>query len=289
MKIMVSVVAVAALSASVLGSAATSLSGIVVLDPSAQAALTLSGSSMVQCPAAYVCSSDKKSVTGSGSALIDTPSLCTFGGCSFSGSSRCTGTTTHTPAPYADPLAGLKIPTSAGVKDLGTIAVKGGSKTIQPGYYSGGISVSGGAKVTFAPGVYFVGGKGLSVSSSSISGQGVCIVMLSGGVAFSGGTTATLTPPTTGAMAGVVIAQPVTNTSKMALSGGTGISIGGAIYAPGAHADLSGSSSVQGKGPQFGDSVVFQTLTLSGSGLIKIGGQTTQQWIAPLPVMPLFD
>lgn len=278
-----------ALALAPLAHAGVSGNGLIVLSPSAQSALSLSGSSTVQCPDVRVNSTAAKAVTGSGSAVIDTPSLKTCGECSFSGSAHCTSAAATVRTPLADPGASLQLPSTAGMTDRGTLSISGGTRSVTPGYFSGGIAVSGGANVTFKPGTYILGG-GLNVSSSSITGQGVCFVVLGGRVNLSGGSSATLTPPTAGALAGVLIAQPPSNSGTLALSGSSGMSLSGAIWAPGAKADLSGSSKVGAAGPQFGDVVVVNTVSLSGSGSIKVGRSQQQPGPAvPLPTYPAFD
>jgi hypothetical protein len=269
---------------------AAQINGIMVLDTSMQGAISMSGSSRVEAPAVYVNSDSAKAVTGSGSACLAVTNMYMCGHCSFSGGAKCTGTMHTAVAPYVDPMSNVTIPTPGTATPLAAQQFSGGTRTIQPGYYAGGIKLNGGANVTLAPGVYFIGGTGLSISSSHISGAGVTLVMVGGSISMSGGATCNLSPTTTGGLAGVTIAQPSTNATAMSLSGGSGVTITGAIYVPGALVTLSGSSSVAGQGPMLGDAVVAKCVALSGSGTIKVGtAQTGSTWTAPLPSMPLFD
>jgi hypothetical protein len=111
--------------------------------------------------------------------------------------------------------------------------------------------------------------------------------MQGGSLSISGSSAFTLTPTTSGALNGVVIAQPASNTHALSLSGGSSMNISGTIYAPGAALTLSGSGAVTGEGPQMGDLVVAKRVTLTGTGSIKIGH--SQSTALQLPSQPLFD
>src|SRR5436309_2560026 len=69
-------------------------SGLVVLDTSASGALSMTGNSEVDIPAAavYVNSSSSTAVRTTGNATLRTPDLYVAGGTSFTGQSGCTGT-----------------------------------------------------------------------------------------------------------------------------------------------------------------------------------------------------
>jgi len=266
-------------------------SGMIVLDSTAtNGTLTLSGSARAQVPAIYVNSSASQATRCSGSAVIDSYSFKTVGGASLWSPSACTCAVSHIPVPVSDPCSGLSLPTADPSHDLNALSFSGGTRTASPGYYSHGITAGGGASVTFSPGLYVLGGNGLVVSgASSISGDGVSFMIVGNGkVNISGGSTAHLTPMSSGPMAGVVIAQYAMDTQSMTISGGSGMFIGGTIYAPGAQLTISGSSQVIGDGPQIGDMVVAKRVTVSGSGLIKIGGQQHSQVVMP-PNAPLAD
>jgi hypothetical protein len=87
-------------------------SGLVVLDTSAQGALTMSGSSSVQIPAraVYVNSSSTSAVTTVGNAVLDVPNLYVVGQARFGANSRCTGHVIEHCVAFADPMSGLVIP-----------------------------------------------------------------------------------------------------------------------------------------------------------------------------------
>jgi hypothetical protein len=265
-----------------------SASGLVVLDPSGESALTMVGNSDVLIPAraVYVNSSSQNAVSTAGTAVLDCPNLYVVGGCSFIGHSRCTGHVTEGAPGYGDPLSATVFPTAQGMTQLPGQSPHG-TVTLQPGYYAHGISVQGGAHVTLAPGVYLIGGSGLSVTAGDVIGTGVCIVMLEGSLNLGGNGTITLSPPTLGSMGGMVIGQPSTNHSNMSLAGGHNMTINGSIYAPTATLALVGTSSVNGQGPQMGDLVVANRVSLAGTALIQIGHPLSPA--LQLPTLPLFD
>lgn len=247
-------------------------SGMVVLDSSASGALSMVGNSAVQIPAraVYVNSSSTRAVSTTGSALLDAPYLYVVGGANFNGQSRCTGQVISSVAPYVDPYAGMSFPDTAGMSDLGSRNITS-SVTLQPGYYSGGIRISGNAAVTLQPGLYVIGGEGLRLSSGSIVGEGVCLAIYNGTLDIAGSSGLRLTPMADGAYAGMTIAQPSFNTAGMSLAGGSEVHISGAIYAPRSMLTMVGNSEVHGTGPQMGDVVVAGRVTMRGTSLIRIG------------------
>jgi hypothetical protein len=156
--------------------------------------------------------------------------------------------------------------------DLGARVIDSGvTVTLQPGYYSGGISIAGSSTVNFAPGVYAIGGPGLNITSGAIVGHGVSLIVVEGSYSIAGASSLTLSPPTGGLMQGIVVAQPPSNSTSMRLAGDSGTMISGTIYAPTASLTLVGTSSVNGTGPQMGDLVVANRLRLEGTAVIKIG------------------
>jgi hypothetical protein len=188
---------------------------------------------------------------------------------------------------FADPMSGLVIPGVAGLADRGAASISGGTVTLQPGHYPHGISVSGSnTRVTFVPGAYVISGD-VHIGGGTITADGVMLVMLDGTLSISGQTALTLTPPTSGALTGMVIAQPAANTHAMSLGGGSSINISGGIYAPSAALTLTGGSGVSGEGPQMGDLVVAKRVALTGTGSIRIGHPLSPA--LQLPTQPLYD
>src|SRR5205085_10676317 len=106
----------------------------------------------------------------------------------------------------------------------------------------------------------------------NVIGNGVTIVMLQGALTFGAQANANLTPPGTGDMGLAVIVQPSTNTSTITVRGGSSMMIDGTLYAPAATVSLAGNSSATGTGPQMGDVVICNRLSIAGTAQVRIGG-----------------
>lgn len=264
--------------------------GLVVLNSSADGALSMTGSTTVRIPAStvYVNSSSRTAVKTVGNATLDTPSLYLCGGTSFSGNSGCTGTVTRTLTPYLDPCSATPVPSYSDAPNRGTISMpSSGELSLQPGYYPSGLSVTGSTRVSLAAGTYFMGGTGFKVASGSVSGTGVTIVMVDGSVDIAGGSTIRLSAPTTGALANLVFFQPSTRNADMKFAGGSSTVITGTIYSPRGIIWLTGNSTASTDGPQMGDMVVADQVRLTGTGAIKIGSPSMPP--VNLPSLACFD
>lgn len=266
----------------------TTGAGILVLNSKADGALSMTGNSSINVPAnaVYVNSASKKAITTVGAAVLDTPNLYVVGKAEFKGTSMCTGTVTQALVPFADPLSGLVLPSRSGAASHGTVSVGSTAATnLSPGLYTG-LSITGNAKVTLAPGVYFFQGN-VKITSGTITGAGVCLVMLTGSLEITGASSLSLSPAADGTLGQIVITQAKANTSAMKLAGGSEVNITGSIYAPAAEVWLTGNSTVKSEGPQMGDAVICDTLRLNGTSSVKVG--RTAMPAMSLPSPPLFD
>jgi hypothetical protein len=119
-----------------------------------------------------------------------------------------------------------------------------GTMTLSPGKYCAQVIVEGGGPTVFNAGVYDFQGGFTANSTSSITGTGVTFYNQGGAFILDGTPTVNLTAPTTGNTAGVLIYQPVANTSQMDLNGGTTSGgWGGMVYLPGASVIVDGAIS----------------------------------------------
>lgn len=264
-------------------------SGLVVLDPSGDSALLMVGNSRVQIPTrvVYVNSSSNRAISTQGAAVIDAPLVNVVGGVQFSGGSGCTGTVREGVAACVNPYQNLAFPSAAGAPNRGSASLSHEShESLYPGFYSS-ISVTGNSVLHLEPGTYLIGEGGFKATSGSVYGEGVTIVMLSGALELTGASILQLSPPESGDMAGVVIAQPASNNTDVKIAGGRDVLISGSLYAPGARIILGGNSNVSGEGPQMGDLVVAHRVALAGTATIKIGGPGTKP--IELPSQPLYD
>jgi hypothetical protein len=156
---------------------------------------------------------------------------CPTTNCEYTGCSTAHGTCDHS--------SQVSITTANG----GTPAV------LNPGVYCGGISVSNGSSVTFNSGMYVIYGGGVSIQSGSQnSGSGVIFYLTGtnstyqGFTVGNGVTNLTLSPPTSGGLAGVLIYQDrsLTPTTSVNYCDFGGSSVGVSSVCGGATSKLNG-------------------------------------------------
>ena len=265
---------------------------IIILDPKAGGALSLSGNAAISfAGGVFVDSSSSSALSASGNATVQASVIDVHGGVQKSGNASFSPAPTTGAATLADPLSGLaqSLPSTSGLTNYGSESLSGNSSaTIKPGIYSQ-ISASGNARLTLTSGLYIIEGGGFSVSgNASVTGSGVTIFNAGskypttggtyGSISLSGNGNVTLSPPTTGTYAGVVIFQPADNTKALSISGNAS-SVTGEIYAPAAQLNESGNG-------QLNASIVVDTMTISGNGNVEARGAERvrpQRSLSPRP------
>lgn len=247
---------------------------IVVLDPSAAGALSLSGNGSLD--------------AGSGKVQVNSNNACgiKLGGSSHlsasrievvghacCGSSALTGSLEEEADVVADPLAGILPAVSdwAGLK--GSLAQPAGpngqittSGTFAPGHYPKGLSINNSTAVVLSPGTYLFGGEITTIGGATLSGSNVTILIDNGAsLDVGGGSSVLLTPPSSGSFQGLTLMTHRNMSSSSALDfGGNGtISIEGSVYAPAAGIALGGTGGAQSYGQ-----IVCNRLSQSGNGHI---------------------
>jgi len=142
-----------------------------------------------------------------------------------------------------DPLASLPAPANPG----GTcqkINVSGNTTlTLTPGCYNG-IQVSGKGNLILNPGLYYLTGDFSATGQGTISGSGVMIYMKSGAVSFTGQGNITISPPASGAYAGMALFVDRSNNKSVSVTGNSGSSITGTIYAPDSQITVTGMATL---------------------------------------------
>jgi hypothetical protein len=244
---------------------------VIVLDPAAGGALSLSGNANITLAGGvFVDSSSSSALSVSGNATVKVSVISVRGGVQKSGTASLSPAPTTGAAMLPDPLASLAVPSTSGLTNYGSVSLSGGSSaTIQPGIYSQ-INISGTGTLTMNSGVYIIEGGGFTVSGGAgVSGSGVTIFNAGSKYPSTGGTygsyslsglgTYNLSPPTSGTFAGIVLFQPKDNTKALTLSGnGSGTS--GEIYAPAAQLSASGNAVLN-------TTIVVDTMTISEDGV----------------------
>ncbi len=264
--------------------------------PQDRTGITISGGANLNIGCAvYDNSADpSKAICTNGGGTINASSIGVVGGttgCSTAGLNP--GPTTGL-LPLPNPLAELAPPTfnscGTGSSDGGVTYSGSGSAvkistaaavTLNPGVYCGGISISNsGANVTFKPGTYIIGGGGLSISTGTVSGNGVFFYDTgTGGTASIAGETAygpvtitggtvSLSAPTSGTYSGILFysdpnIQPKLNGSDYTnnIAGNSNSTFNGVIYFPWSEVDFTGTSG----GTASNVAIVAWTMKLAGT------------------------
>jgi len=223
---------------------------IYALHPTANHAFNTTGSASINAACGVVVdSSSGSAMNSSGSAGVTATSIAVTGntaGCCYSP----TPTTGVPPEP--DPLAGRAAPTVGGC-DYISKSISSATAILTPGVYCNGIVISGGtSNVTFMPGTYILQGGGFRVSGGgTLNGAGVTFYNTGNAtyaynkVDISGGTMGTLSAPTSGPMEGMLFFQDrsITSGPTNAITGGSTLSLEGAIYFPTTPLTFTGGSS----------------------------------------------
>ena len=260
---------------SVTAAAMTISSGscIYSLDPTAQGAVTVTGSSSVNSACGvYVNSDNSSALVASGGGTVTAPIVGVVGGTTLNGGGNTSPTTGI--AAFGDPLAWVPEPT-VGPCDFSTKNINS-SATLDQGVYCGGIKLGSQAVVTFNPGLYIIYGGGLTINAgATVSGTGVTFYLTGlnqgnsnsnsyGGVNIAGGATVNLSAPCTstgGGIEGMLFFQDRAMTHGVAsiINGGSNQSFSGAIYFPTTSLTYSGNSASGGY-----TLLVADTLTVNG-------------------------
>ncbi len=168
------------------------------------------------------------------------------------------------PDPFAAEITAgtLTVPTQPGNSPTNSGTVNG-TTTLQPGTYTGLNFNGSGYTVTMEPGLYYFTGS-LNIGAQNLTGTGVTIYMESGALTMNSASQMTLSAPTSGPQAGMLIWEASNNTSSMILDSGSNSSWGGAIYVPDAQLTLNGGSTAAAYGMVVANSVMLNsTLTLA--------------------------
>jgi Putative Flp pilus-assembly TadE/G-like len=230
---------------------------ILSLDPTASGGVTNQGNTNIDAASCIVAanSNHASAINATGSTTLVASSLWTPGDYNQGGSASITLSSpanTHV-WPLDDPYAGYTIPSTLGSCNFNNLVLNGGSHTLNPGVYCGGIDIRSHTTVTFQPGTYYLNRGDFNANAQavvrcncSVPGSGVTIVFTStaatnqiGTAVINGGADVRLQAPAGPASAmypypGLVFFQdrraPTTGTAR--LNGGSTMVISGGIYFP---------------------------------------------------------
>lgn len=218
------------------GTTPYSTSAVVLLDPSASGSLSLAGHAALTASAGIqVDSSSKTAVNANNTGGTASP-LNIVGSYTTSSSGYLSGTITTGAASVSDPLYSLAAPSIPAATTTPLSKYQGwGSYTMQPGLYTGNVSLGNGGTFTMQPGLYYFQGGNFTVANgATLSGTGVTIYIDNtnvsgtsspGTISFAGGNGTTLSAPSTsanGAIQGVIYYQNRSNaTASPSITGRT--------------------------------------------------------------------
>jgi RHS repeat-associated protein len=273
----------------------TAVGGILLLDPSAAGALSVShgGSITLAGPGAItVDSASPRAVTMCGVSLLATDELRLVGGV-VSGRRATLDAEVSQTEPVGDPLSLALPPPPTQTYDRVRYS-KRELLILNPGTYIGGIQLSGHAQVRLNPGVYYLQGGGLRLSGkASLSGEGVLIInaprnvhegirigdrtrlLLGAGAEWSG----PYAP-----LGGIVLMQDPTSRAPITLTGQAEVTLRGLIYAPAAPLALCNMQALH-QGPGVRMMVLPSAPSLQAPGILvgtlRVNGKARLSLISP--------
>jgi Flp pilus assembly protein TadG len=251
---------------------------VLALDPTAKGALTVQGTSTLTtgCSVQVNSNSTNALVANGGGCLYATPGVVgVTGNWVANGSSNCVDPPPVVDVPPAlDPLAYMVPPAIPTLPINVIMPISGGTVTLQPGLYPGGIKITGGT-ITFAPGTYILDGGGFAVSgNATLTGNGVTfyntnvlgIPGLWGRFSIAGTVTENLSAPTSGPYAGVLFWDdknaPNTPPGNV-IAGTSGSSLTGAMYFPSTAVTYTGTSATSSW-----QMIIADTIKVSGTSSV---------------------
>ncbi|MBM3153345.1 MAG: hypothetical protein FJZ96_14265 [Chloroflexi bacterium] len=138
--------------------------------------------------------------------------------------------------PYPPDETTLPVPNCTGN------AEKTGS-SMSPGNYTGTFPPSG--VNTLNSGVYCIYGDFRVNAKEKLSGSGVTIFMMTGGITWNGKGQIKLSAPNSGPYAGLLFFSPLSNTNRMTINGDSDSLLSGTIFMPAAPIEFNGSGQIQ--------------------------------------------
>lgn len=276
--------------------AMTSSSGnyycVMALNPTAQAALQLTGNSSITIRAPkcvlQVNSKSLSAVTMNGNSTIQAIENCFVGGL------QKVGNATIQPAPDAqckaipDPFASYPRP-AFGQCDFTNFKLSGNkTATLQPGVYCGGMEFNGPVNVTFTPGLYVVKDGVITETGGTFTGNGVTFFLTGAGasVQMSGQADWHLVAPAAGGagMPGFAIFLDQNGPSGLPasssqLSGQAELYFEGIVYLPGQAVSVTGNAQEFAPSPY--TSYIGDTLSFVGNAELIINNDTS---LTALPI-----
>lgn len=241
---------------------------VLALDPSASAAVKFQGSTDIGLQGCVIAanSNSATAISRGGSAKLEAACTNSVGG--TTGIAASSNVSLDCPAPLEhqypsfDPLVRVVPPDYTACKNV----PNGKNKALSPGTYCNN-KLSG--NITLAPGSYILRGGSVDLGGNgSLKGTGVTFFLMEGAqFSINGNEVVQLSPPTSGAYAGIVIYQEKANTNTITINGTSDSYLNGFVYAPGAHIFYAGNSMATAQSECI--RIVGKTVEMTGNSDIK--------------------
>jgi hypothetical protein len=266
---------------------------VMALNPSAQAALQLTGNARIQITAPkcilQVNSKNLSAVTMTGNATIQSVENCFVAGLQKNGNSSIIPPPDANCTAIPDPFTSYQRP-AVGPCDFSNFQLSGNkTMTLQPGVYCGGMSFSSSVNVTFSPGLYVIKDGVITESGGSFTGNGVTFFLTGSGasVKMSGQANWHLVAPSAGAagMPGFAIFLDPNGPSGLPanssqLTGQAELYFEGIVYLPGQAVSVTGNAQEYSPSPY--TSYIADTLSFTGNAELIINNDTSLTKV-PIP------
>ena len=259
---------------------------IVALDGDADSAVLFSGTADADLNCGVASNSrSSKAIHVGGKAILRADPAQAYGDIYVEGSA--TLVTNSPPQPnsprVADPFGpqgrDLQLPLMGSCTPVPDLSGMSGTITLDPGHYCGNLLIEN-KTVVFNPGTYIFESGNVTIKASSVvSGDGVTFVLTSpipaqvGRLEFASQSDITLTAPSTGTYAGILVYEDKNAAThdgmgvafKHTVAGGVNTILKGAIYTPARHIELTGGTNASGQCLY----LVARRVTITGNTIIN--------------------
>jgi len=268
--------------------------GILLLDPSKSGSLNVVGNGTMSVVGAPLIvdsdAADAVTTTGGGRIIVSPGQRLDITGMpGYSGSGTITGTVNSGVPPTPDPLAYLSEPTPAGAARYNKVSVSGKKvKTVSPGVYDGGISVSGRGSLVMLPGTYYMDGGGFSFTGQgNLTATGVMIVNVPKSnadvVNINGSGAINISPMMNGLYRGISLWQERSSTNSIGVTGNGNTQIRGTFYSQHGVLNITGNGGTDVIGSQY----ISYDMKVNGGGYFKVDWNADQ--VARTRIMRLVE
>ncbi|WP_316235208.1 MULTISPECIES: Tad domain-containing protein [unclassified Bradyrhizobium] len=166
-------------------------------------------------------------------------------------------------AAISDPFAGKLPAVTVGACTTNNKVYDPGSVTLNPGVYCGATNFNGSGTLTLNPGLYIIKGGAMTFNSGwTVTGSGVTFYLVdqNATLTFNGNVNATLSAPTSGTYANILMYEPSgLSTTNLPINGTSSSSYTGLMYLPSRNVTINSVSTMSSNSV----TMVFNTLILN--------------------------